>query len=298
MASSGALAEGGRAGHASSMSQTYHPIRSSKTGVIAFVTAKEAIRQPLFLVLLIVGALAITLSTFLPYYTFGEDIKMLKDVGLAAILLLSLFLAMVTASNSIAEDIEHRTAITLLSKPINRRQFIVGKFLGINMSVALMFLILGLFYCAMVYYKVAYDARESAKQPPTLEERWTEVVKILPGIVLTYFQVVVLSAISVAISTRLPMLVNIVVCLAVYILGHLAPVLVSASRGSFELVEFTAQLVSVVLPALSFFNVSSAVATGSAIPWSYVAWNLLYCILYSGIGILLAFVMFEDRDLA
>jgi hypothetical protein len=89
-----------------------------------------------------------------------------------------------------------------------------------------------------------------------------------------------------------------VVCLAVYILGHLAPVLVSASRGSFELVEFTAQLVSVVLPALSFFNVSSAVATGSAIPWSYVAWNLLYCILYSGIGILLAFVMFEDRDLA
>jgi ABC-type transport system involved in multi-copper enzyme maturation permease subunit len=300
MASSGSLAEAGRVGHASGMTssgpRSYR--RSSKTGVIAFVTAKEAIRQPLFLVLLIVGALAIALSTFLPYYTFGEDIKMLKDVGLAAILLLSLFLAMVTASNSIAEDIEHRTAITLLSKPINRRQFIVGKFLGIILAVALMFLILGLFYCAMVYYKVAYDAREGAKSAPTAAEQWIEVRQILPGIVLTYFQVVVLSAISVAISTRLPMLVNIVVCLAVYILGHLAPVLVSASKGSFELVEFTAQLVSVVLPALSFFNVSSAVATGSAIPWSYVAWNFLYCILYSGIGILLAFVMFEDRDLA
>jgi ABC-type transport system involved in multi-copper enzyme maturation permease subunit len=249
-------------------------------------------------VLVIAGGLAIALSTFLPYYTFGEDIKMLKDVGLAAILLLSLFLAMVTASNSIAEDIEHRTAITLLSKPINRRQFIVGKFLGIILAVALIFLILSLFYCAMVYYKVAYDARESSKQHPTPIERWMEVRQILPGIVLTYFQVVVLSAISVAISTRLPMLVNIVLCLAVYILGHLAPVLVAASQGSFELVEFTAQLVSVVLPALSFFNVSSAVATGSTIPWSYVGLNLIYCILYSGIAILLAFVLFEDRDLA
>jgi ABC-type transport system involved in multi-copper enzyme maturation permease subunit len=124
------------------------------------------------------------------------------------------------------------------------------------------------------------------------------VRQILPGIVLTYFQVVVLSAISVAISTRLPMLVNIVVCLAVYILGHLAPVLVKQAEGSFELVEFTAQLTAVVLPALSYFNVSSAVATGSPIPWTYVAWNFLYCILYSGIGILLAFVLFEDRDLA
>jgi ABC-type transport system involved in multi-copper enzyme maturation permease subunit len=273
-------------------------IQSTKTGVIAFVTAKEAVRQPLFLVLLVVGILAILLSTFLPYYTFGEDIKMLKDVGLAAILLLSLFLAMVTASNSIAEDIEHRTAITLLSKPINRRQFIVGKFLGIILSVALMFLVLGLLYCAMVYYKVGYDAREAAKQAPTSEERWTEVRQILPGIVLSYFQVVVLSSISVAISTRLPMLVNIVMCLAVYILGQLAPVLIATSKGSFELVEFTAQLLAFILPALSFFNVSSAVATGSEIPWTYVAWNLVYCVLYSGIGILLAFVLFEDRDLA
>lgn len=272
--------------------------RSSKTAVIALVTAKEAIRQPLFLVLVIIGVIAIGISTVLPYYTFGEDIKMLKDVGLAAILLLSLFLAMVTASNSIAEDIEHRTAITLLSKPINRRQFIVGKFLGIILAVALMFVALGVFYCAMVYYKVAYDAREAAKAAPTTLERWTEVRQILPGIVLTYFQVVVLSAISVAISTRLPMLVNIVICLAIYILGHLAPVLVAESAGSFELVQFTAELVGVILPALSFFNVSSAVATGAPIPWSYVAWNLLYCVLYSGIGILLAFVLFEDRDLA
>jgi len=269
-----------------------------KTYTIAITTAKEAVRQPIFIVLLFVGGLLLLLFPFVPYFTFGEDLKMVKDQGLAVMLLLSLFLAMVTASNSIAEDIEHRTAITLLSKPINRRQFIIGKFLGIIMAVALMFLILGVLFSLIVYYKTGYDARESAKQAPTNAQKWAEVIQILPGIVLTYFQVVVLSAISVAISTRLPMLVNVVICLAVYILGHLAPVLVAASKGGFELVEFMANLIHVVLPALSFFNVSSAVATGATIPLSYVALNLLYCVLYSTIGILLAFVLFEDRDLA
>ena len=269
-----------------------------KTYTIAITTAKEAIRQPVFIVLLLVGCLLMFIFPFVPYFTFGEDIKMVKDQGLATMLILSLFLAMVTASNSIAEDIEHRTAITLLSKPINRRQFIVGKFIGIIVAVALMFVILGILFSGMVYYKAGYDARESAETPPTAEEKKAEVIQIVPGIVLTYFQVVVLTALSVAISTRLPMLVNVVVCLAVFLLGHLAPVLVAASQGSFELVEFMAKLIEVVLPALEFFNVSSAVATGSTIPIAFVAWNLVYCILYSTIGILLAFVLFEDRDLA
>jgi ABC-type transport system involved in multi-copper enzyme maturation permease subunit len=271
-----------------------------KTYTIAITTAKEAIRQPIFIVLIIAGSLLTLIFTFVPYFTFGEDIKMVKDTGLALMLILSLFLAMVTASNSIAEDIEHRTAITLLSKPINRRQFIVGKFLGIILAVALMFLILGLVFCAMVYYKVGYDAREASKEIPSNAAKWAEVIQILPGIVLTYFQVVVLSALSVAISTRLPMLVNVVVCLAVFLLGHLAPVLVAVAKESnaFELVQFTAQMAELVLPALEFFNVSSAVATGSTISLWYMAWNLLYCILYSSIGILLAFVLFEDRDLA
>jgi len=269
-----------------------------KTYTIAITTAKEAIRQPIFIVLLLVGCLSMAIFTYLPYYTFGEDIKMVKDTGLATMLILSLFLAMITASNSIAEDIEHRTAITLLSKPINRRQFIVGKFLGIILVVALMFAILGLLFCAVVYYKVGYDARESAKQAPTWQERRDEVVQILPGIALTYFQVVVLSAISVAISTRLPMLVNMVTCIAIFLMAHLAPVLVAGAKGSFDVVEFMAKLIELVLPALEFFNVSSAVATGAQIPLSYVAWNLVYCVLYSTIGILLAFVLFEDRDLA
>lgn len=269
-----------------------------KTYVIAVTTAREAIRQPIFVILLLVGLLFLLISPFVPYFTFGEDIKMVEDTGLQLMLVLGLFLALLTASNTIAEDIEHRTAITLLSKPINRRQFIIGKFLGIIVAVALLFAILGLLFGAVLYYKVGYDARESARQVPTTAERWIEVWRVMPALVLTYFQVVVLSALSVAISTRLPIMVNVLLCFAIFFIGHLAPVLVQASQGSFELVAFTAQMVEVVLPALEFFNVASAVATGSTIPLSYLLFNFLYCVLYSGAGILLAFILFEDRDLA
>ena len=278
--------------------------RRSKTSVVTYVTAVEAIRQPLFLVLLIVGCLLMAIYPFIPYFTFGEDVKMVKDTGLATILLLGLILALLTSSSTIAEDIEHRTAITLLSKPINRRQFIVGKFTGILLAVALLFLILGVLFEGVLFYKVQYDAIEAAKNPSSpaeLEqlraEQWSAVLQILPALVLTYFQVVVLSALSVAISTRLPLVVNIVVCFTIYFLGHLAPVLEQASKGRFEPVYFTAKMIGVVLPALDFFNVSAAVATGSAIPVTYILWNLVYCLLYSTVGILLAFILFEDRDL-
>ena len=74
--------------------------------------------------------------------------------------------------------------------------------------------------------------------------------QVLPGLVLGFFEVTVLASISVAISTRLPMLVNLVVCIAIFFLGHLSPVLVEAtSQGKVnELVSFMAKLFAWVLP--------------------------------------------------
>ena len=85
-----------------------------KMAAIARTTAKEAVSQPLFYVLLVIGMFALLLFPFIPYNTFGEDVKMVKDEGLTLIMLLAVFLALWTASVSIAEEIEGRTALTLL----------------------------------------------------------------------------------------------------------------------------------------------------------------------------------------
>ena len=128
-----------------------------------------------------------------------------------------------------------------------------------------------------------------------------QVKQVLPGLALGFFEVTVLTAVSVAISTRLPMLVNLVVCISIFFLGHLTPILVEATGNgrSNELVHFMANLFAFALPELEFFNASPAISTGAIIPWiGYVLPALGYCLLYSGAALAFAFLLFEDRDLA
>ncbi|MDR3633052.1 MAG: ABC transporter permease subunit [Isosphaeraceae bacterium] len=279
-------------------------IVAMKAFTIATATAKEAIRQPAFFVLALLAGSWLIFSIFLAYFTFGEDIKMYKDTGLTTISFAGLLLALLTASSTVADEIEGKTAITLLSKPINRRQFIVGKFLGIELGVLALFVLLGLLFEMGVYYKYAYDLRESASAAESAMQ-WAQVKQVLPGLVLGFLEVTVITAISVAISTRLPMLVNLVVCIAIFFLGHLSPVLVDVTSQGLakgqvnELVGFMARLFAWVLPSLEFFNAGPAISTGAVIPWvGYVIPALGYCVLYSGAALLFAFLLFEDRDLA
>jgi len=272
-----------------------------KAFTIALATAKEAIRQPAFFVLAFIAGSSLVCSIFVSYFTFGEDIKMYKDTGLTTISFAGLLLALLTASSTVAEEIEGKTAITLLSKPINRRQFIVGKFLGIELGLLTLFALLGTVFAFGVWYKYAYDARENAGGAVVAAKQWAQVLQVLPGLALGFFEVSVLAAVSVAISTRLPMLVNLIVCIAIFFLGHLSPVLVEATNQgqANELVRFMALLFAWVLPALEFFNAGPAISTGAQIPWfGYVLPALGYCMLYSGAAILFAFLLFEDRDLA
>ncbi|TWU12021.1 ABC-2 family transporter protein [Symmachiella macrocystis] len=270
----------------------------SGTWIIAVATMKEAIRQPFFFLLIAISVILMVLNTFLPFFSLGDDVKMLKDCGLATLLISGLLLAVWTASQSIAAEIEGKTAITLLSKPITRRQFIMGKYIGILMGVFIFFVPVVLVFLACIYYKVPYDFREASEVNYMAAHSWIEIIQVLPGIALIFMEVSILAAISVAISTRLPMVVNMVACLAIFVVGHLTPTLVNSGALQNELVDFFARLIATVLPALEVFNVQAAVATGAPVPGIYLGWSAIYAVAYSAAAILLAFILFEDRDLA
>ena len=267
---------------------------------IARATAKEAVSQPLFFLVLLLGIFLLIISTILPYNTFGEDLKIYKDSGLTLIMLLSVGFALWTASLSIAEEIEGRTALTVLSKPIARWQFILGKFFGILWPVAVMFIVLGAIFLSCVSYKTAYDARESSQQDPTSEVCLEQMEQIAPGLALVFMEAAVLASISVAISTRLPMLANLVICGSIYFLGHLVPILANSAVGKIPQVGFVAGLLSAVLPVLENFNVTAIAyfEPKMAVPLSYIGLAGVYCLLYCGVAMLLALLLFEDRDLA
>jgi ABC-type transport system involved in multi-copper enzyme maturation permease subunit len=265
---------------------------------IAVATAKEAVAQPLYILVVLGAAFALVTFIYIPYNTFGEDVKMLKDSGLTTIMVLAILVGLWSASVSVAEEIEGRTAVTLLSKPISRRQFVLGKFFGIIWPILLMFIVLGALLLVTVSYKVVYDARETSNPEPTWPQCYEVMIGTVPGLVLGFFEAVVLTAISVAISTRLPMLPNLVICGAIYVLGHLGPLMVQSSAGQLEFVAFVGRLIALLLPVLDHFNIQAAVAGGVDVPMTYLAWALLYCALYSTAAMLLALILFEDRDLA
>ena len=171
-------------------------------------------------------------------------------------------------------------------------------FAALVWPVVLMFVLLGLVFLFSVSYKLVYDVRETAQTEPSWQVPFTEMLAMMPGLLLAFMETMVMAAISIAISTRLPMLPNLVICVAIYALGNLAPLLLQSSVGKFEIVRFMAQLLTTFLPVLDNFNLHPAIAAGRQVPLSYLGEAFLSASLYSAVAMLVALLLFDSRDLA
>lgn len=289
---------------------------TSRSGIIARATTKEAVRQPLFFLIFFMATVLLVLNTFIPFFTLGDDIRELKNTGLSTLLISGILLAVWTAGNTITSEIEGKTAMTLLSKPINRRQFIIGKYLGILQGVLCLLIPLTLIFSFLIYYKVGFENRAnlageipgwfdwikvgSVSLPGPNMDRLAEITQVLPGIILAFFQIAVLTGISVAVATRLPMIANLINCFVIFIIGNLTPQMVAHSKSSIENEQaiFVARLVATIMPSLNSFDIYGVLARGGSVPPTYLATAMLYAVAYVAATILFAFILFEDRDLA
>lgn len=306
-----------------------------KGGAVALAAYREGWRQPMFWLITLFAIGATWFSVIIPYFTFGDDYKMMKQIGFDVVMLAAVLFGILAASMSISEEIEGRTAVTLMSKPVNRRQFLIGKFLGILMACLAMSLLIGWNLNIALRVMPEFDKINEAVDPMAQQAEQTflpafeSVIPSTPGKVVargagTWFaatfahtlgiglgfgQVMILVAIASALATRLPFVINLVLCLFIYFLGHLAPVVVkvtSASGGGGEagmgLINFLGKLFDVLLPALEFFNMGPAIIRESPLDlWpfaGYVATVFGYAILYTAIALLVGLLLFEDRDLA
>lgn len=270
-----------------------------KTSAIAMASCKEAVSQPLFYILLAAGAALMVLLVYMPYFTFGDDVKQFKDSGLTLIIVLSVAFVFWTASSSVADEIEGRTALMVLSKPVGRAPFVIGKYLGIISSVAVFFIVLGSFLLLLTSYKAMYDAGETSMRAyTTWHDCYQHLAQLAPGLALGFLETAVLTSIAVALSTRLAMLPNLFICISIYVVGHILPLLVHSTIGEIALVRFMSQLAATLLPVLEYFNYYGAITSGKSMPLDLFAWTALYAIIYITIALLLALAMFEDRDLA
>jgi ABC-2 family transporter protein len=302
-----------------------------KGAAVAQAAFREGVRQPMFWLLLLLALFALTVSPFIPYFTFGEDHIMMKDIGYDFIMLFTLVFGTLAASMSITEEIEGRTAVTLMSKPVSRRQFLLGKFAGILLAALFMYGLLGCYFEGVLLYKHWWDRLDPVPTAPWLDTTlrqlgmspdvndvlrglgfWIDhTIETLPGLVLSFCQVMVLVAVAVTLATRLPMVVNLSAVVVIYFLAHLTPVLLSIGEkakkqdpnsGVAQILSFMSQLFDTLLPGLDFFRIGPALASDVPLPagpfFLYVGSVAFYGLLYTLIVLLLGLILFEDRDLA
>jgi ABC-type transport system involved in multi-copper enzyme maturation permease subunit len=238
------------------------------------------------------------------------------------------------ASMSVSEEIEGRTAVTLMSKPVNRRQFLLGKYFGILLAGWFMTMLMaGAFNGALATQiklgeKLPNEVGDQLTQDfqnhvaPVVERLgfgqagkalfkgvglWEgETIGNLCGEVMGFGMVMVMLAIAASLATRLTMVVNLVCCLVIFFLGHLAPVLVQAAQqvqgAGKALIGFVAQLFDLLLPSLQFASTSHVYIRENPLDAgdyaTYAVKVLGYYALYTVIALLVGLILFEDRDLA
>ena len=132
---------------------------------IARNTFTESIRQPIFAVLVLLGGVAMVLNVAWAANTLENDTKMMMDLSLSVMLLVGLLLAAFAATSVLTQEIENRTVLTVVSKPVSRPVFIVGKYLGVVGALALAFFVLGIVFLLTCRHGVLQTASDQLDGP-------------------------------------------------------------------------------------------------------------------------------------
>jgi ABC-type transport system involved in multi-copper enzyme maturation permease subunit len=271
---------------------------------------------------LALGAAILFIFALLPFFTLGEDTKMFKSVALDVILLLVLLATLFATSKSIYEEIEDRTMLTLMSKPVRRWQVMVGKYLGIVLAAALGVAILGVVVVLGTWLRIPTDYLLNAAsindivQGQIWDYRLMHISGLLPQLVLTWLQISVLAAVGVALSTRFSLVVNLPTVIILYLAGNLTRFLIPIASGPLAGKSLALQVVGralgLLLPYLGTFDlkdmtVLSTVRIGGfaadpqAVPlsllWGYVALAALYAMSYCVFVLAAGMWSFQRREL-
>ena len=291
-----------------------------RTFVIVRHTFREAIVQPIYSLLLALGAAILVIFSMLPFFTLGEDTTMFKSVGLDIVLILMLIATLFSTSKSIYEEIEDRTMLTLMSKPVAKWEVLFGKYLGIAFSALLGVtrFALGILLILCTWWRVPGDymmrtvSIDKGEVRQLLELRLMLISGLIPSLFLIWLQVCVLAAISVAISTRVSLVVNLPAIILIYIAGNLTRFVPTAATtpmahafggilctvvpflSVFDIRQFTVFGV-IALPHTGYAADPQAIAPGYIL--AYVGIATLYAVAYAVFALSAGMWSFATREL-
>jgi hypothetical protein len=275
-------------------------------------TLTDLTRQRVFYFGLIFAALLIASSVFMSRFSFQQEFQILKDVSLGAMSIVTSLLAVVATARLIPQDVEDRTVYTILSKPVPRFEYLLGKLFGILALLALCLLLMNALFFAILYLREQSVLHETMQQmastpPEQLNAALRGVresalnIDLLPAIATIYFKAALLAALTLFVSTfATTNLFTIVVMVFIYFIGHLQATARDYwlhSQGGGWVAQTFLAIVALLFPDLQAFNLIDDAVAGTAIPLALFGKTALLGLFYTTLYTALGTVVFYGKEL-
>jgi len=254
-----------------------------RVATIARHTFKESVRERVLYNLVVFALLLIGAAILFGSISVGIEDVIIMNLGLSSISVFGLLMAIFIGIGLVWKEIDRRTIFSILAKPVHRYEFIIGKYLGLMLTLLINTSIM----TAGFYVALAYEQR-------TLH--WADLVA-LQAVYFILLQLAMVVALALLFSCVSTPILSAVFTLALYVIGNVLGDIrwFGQETGSALVMNLTA-LLYYLLPNFGNFNVISQIAQGHPVPSYLLVSNSLYALLYVSILLSAAILIFEERE--
>jgi Cu-processing system permease protein len=254
---------------------------------------RESVRDRVPYSIVLFAVLMIAVSYLISQLSAGQDMKIIKDLGLAALSMFGLLIAIFIGVGLVTKEVEKRSVYGLLTKPLSRAQFLLGKYAGLVMTLAVNLSVMTLALYAVLFYST-YSA------PAGLRASWEAPgvdPRMLIAIMLIFAELMLVTALALFFSTFSSPLWATLLTLGLWVAGHFN----SDLRNFGAVVDsapaiWLARVIYYVIPNLAPFDVKAEVVHGIHVAARHVALTLAYAALYISILLTASVTVFGRRD--
>lgn len=261
--------------------------------VIAVNVFRESVRDKVLYNLVFFAILLMAASYLLGQLTAGQDVKIIKDLGLVATSIFGLFIAVFIGIGLVSKEVERRSIYSLLSKPIERYQLIVGKYVGLTLTLAVNVSVMTVALYGVLAYMAWMAGPDAAAtwDAPALDPA------LLKAVGLTFVELAIVTAIALFFSTFSTPMLSAALTFGLFVAGRF-----SADLRNFNQVlespaaTTLATVLYWILPNLAPFDVRTQVVHGQPVAAGYLLLTTVYGVIYIAALVTAAIAVFARRD--
>lgn len=251
-----------------------------KSLAIATNTFKEKVRDRILYIIIAFAVLMIASSILLGKLSLNEQVKIMKDVGLSAISVFGAVIAIFLGVGLVSQEIDKRTIYTILSKPVRRGTFLIGKYLGLIFTLTVNVIAMSIIHVLILKtYSVQFN---------------------LIYVYVIYFlllELMLITAIALLFSTFSSTILSILFTSGLYIIGHLLEDLkIAGEKSENLLIQKTTKFLYYVLPNMDFHNLKPNFTYNIDIEPSMLFLVTIYTLAYIFLLLLLSVIIFNRRE--